>query len=124
MLQTHQDTFDKKSILSATADKGYYSAKNEKILASQNVEEIGFQRPSNVKKPRVKPLAPFRENALINRRAGIEPLIGHVKNKGQLGRSRMKFDRTIEASGYASILGFNLRQMIRYKTGKVTLEGA
>ena len=87
------------------------------------MDEIGIQRPSNIKKPRIKPLPAFRENELINRRAGVEPLIGHAKNKGQLGRSRMKNDRTIEASGYASVLGFNLRQTMRYKIGKIALEG-
>ena len=123
MLQAHHDAFDGISIKSATADKGYYATENEKILAKYQVDEIGIQRPSNIKKPRIKPLPAFRENELINRRAGVEPLIGHAKNKGQLGRSRMKNDRTIEASGYASVLGFNLRQTMRYKIGKIALEG-
>lgn len=30
----------------------------------------------------------------------------------------MKSGRTIEASGFASVLGFNLRQLIRYEAGK------
>ena len=50
---------------------------------------------------------------LNKRRAGIEPLIGHTKQGGQLGKSRMKNDRNIEASGYGAVLGFNLRQLIR-----------
>ena len=38
---------------------------------------------------------------------------------GQLRRSRMKIDETIKASGYASVLGFNLRQTIKVqKEGK------
>src|SRR3990167_1099220 len=112
MLNTHQDIFNE-SPFSASTDKGYYSAENEKIMAEHGVTEIGIQRPDNVKKSRVKPLPRYREDELIDRRAGIEPLIGHAKHKGQLGRSRMKSDKTIEASGFASILGFNLRQLIR-----------
>ena len=41
--------------------------------------------------------------------------IGNVKQGGQLGRSRMKSDGKIKASDYASVLGFNLRQMIKAK---------
>jgi len=122
MLKTHAETFENKQITSATTDKGYYSSKNEKIMAKHGVDEIGIQRPNNIKKPRIKPLPLFRENELIDRRAGIEPLIGHAKNRSQLGRSRMKNDTTIEASGFASILGFNLRQIIRYKMGNLKLE--
>lgn len=122
ILNTHQATFDETSIESASTDKGYYSAKNEKIMVQHGVTEIGIQRPHHIKKSRAKPLPLYREHELINRRAGIEPLIGHAKQKGQLGRSRMKSDKSIEASGYASILGFNLRQMIRYKLGKIQLE--
>lgn len=53
-----------------------------------------------------------RENELINRRSGIEPLIGHVKQRGQLDRSRMKSDQTIESSGFASILGFRQTRIL------------
>ena len=121
MLQTHAQTFDDKTIDSVATDKGYYSKKNEKLMLKHGVKEIGIQRPSNVKSERVSPLTKKREEALVDRRAGIEPLIGHAKNRSQLGRSRMKSDRAIEASGFASVLGFNLRQLIRYETGKISL---
>ena len=55
---------------------------------------------------------------LANRRAGIEPLIGHIKRGGQLGRSRMKKDASTKAAGYTAVLGFNLRQTKHYLTGK------
>lgn len=122
LLDTHQTIFNNTSIGSASTDKGYYSANNEKIMAQYGVTEIGIQRPHNIKKSKIKSLPQYREEELINRRAGIEPLIGHAKQKGQLGRSRMKSDRTTESSGFAAILGFNLRQLIRYKIGKITLE--
>jgi hypothetical protein len=122
MLDTHSNTFENKIINSATADKGYYSEKNEMIMAEYGINEIGIQRPVNVKQKKIHEMTQERENELINRRSGIEPLIGHVKQCGQLGRSRMKSDQTIESSGFASILGFNLRQMIRYKMGKIRLD--
>jgi IS5 family transposase len=49
---------------------------------------------------------------LRNRRAGIEPLIGHAKAFG-LGRSKMKSDQTTLASGYRAGMGFNLHQFLR-----------
>jgi hypothetical protein len=55
---------------------------------------------------------------LVDRRAGIEPLIGHAKHGGQLGQSRMKTDDTTLAAGYAAIGGFSLRQLIRHLLGK------
>ncbi len=121
MLKTHAETFNDQTIDSVATDKGYYSRKNEKLMLKHGVKEIGIQRPSNIKSERVFPLSRNRENELADRRAGIEPLIGHAKNRSQLGRSRMKSDRTIEASGFASVLGFNLRQLIRYETGKINL---
>ena len=55
---------------------------------------------------------------LADRRAGIEPLIGHAKQGGQLGQSRMKTDDTTLAAGYSAIGGFNLRQLLRLLLGK------
>ena len=74
-----------------------------------------MQQPVNVKTKNL-----LDDTKLINRRAGIEPLIGHTKQGGQLGRSRMKYDRTTESAGYAAVLGFNGRQLIRYLMGKAT----
>jgi len=45
-------------------------------------------------------------------------LIGHAKQGGQLGQSRMKPEETTLAAGYGAIGGFNLRQLIRPLLGK------
>lgn len=118
MFNEHQKTFDNESVHSFATDKGYFSKANEKFLDNNGVEDIAIQRPHNIKKPAIKSLTKEKEQLLSNRRSGIEPLIGHAKHGGQLGRSRMKSDETIEASGFTAILGFNLRQLIRYQTGK------
>lgn len=122
MLDAHTQTFDDKKIISAATDKGYYSVNNEKLMKNYGIDEIGIQRPTSVKNSKPYHLPRYREQELIDRRAGIEPLIGHAKHGGQLGRSRMKSDETIEASGFASILGFNLRQITRYATGKIAMK--
>ena len=113
IIQTHKSIFEKEKINSVGTDKGYYSKKNENLLVSEGVNEIAIQRPHNIKKAHPKPMTKEREEELVNRRSGIEPLIGHLKQGGQLGRSRMKSDKTIEASAYTSVLGFNMRQLIR-----------
>lgn len=115
IIEEYEKTFERSDINSVTTDKGYYSKKNEKLLFKKGVNEIGIQRPGNIKKPKQKPLTQEREEELVNRRSGIEPLIGHVKQCGQLGRSRMKSDQSVESSGYAAVLGFNMRQLIRHQ---------
>ena len=124
MIKEHENLFGKKRIKSLSTDKAYYSDKNERFLAKKGVEEIGIQRPGNIKKKHPKSLSRVCQEKLANRRSGIEPLIGHLKQGGQLGRSRMKSDKTIEDSGYTAVLGFNMRQLIRHQQGKVGRKAA
>ena len=48
-----------------------------------------------------------------------QPLIGQIKQNGQMGRSRMKSDETTKSAGYCAVFGFNLRQLTRYVAGEV-----
>ena len=66
---------------------------------------MGIQKPGSVEDD------PEQEK-LRRRRAGIEPLLGHVKRFG-LGRSKMKGDKNTHGSGFTSIMGFNLSQLER-----------
>jgi IS5 family transposase len=99
------------ALQSVSADKGYWSAKNQRELATLGVQS-GLQRPANIKNKQGVP-SPAVQELLRNRRAGIEALIGRTKHGGQLGKSRMKSDAATLAAGYASVFGFNLRQMSR-----------
>lgn len=124
MMQEYQNLFSGRRPESVSTDKGYYSRKNEKLLAIKGVVEIGIQRPHNIKAKHPRPLSAECQEQLINRRSGIEPLIGHIKHGGQLGRSRMKSDKTIECSGYTGVLGFNMRQLIRCQKAKIREKAA
>ena len=117
VIAEHQNLFGKNAIDSATADKGYYSSANEQLLLDAKVQEVGITRPSKIKKEKLHDDVTIER--LQNRRAGIEPIIGHIKHKGQLGRSRMKTDKGTLSAGYSAVLGFNLRQITRYQSGKV-----
>lgn len=107
-LKEHEQIFGKGVLKDVTADKGYYSAQNIRGTEVLGISALGIQRPCKIKD---KPTA---ENVvhLYNRRAGVEPLIGHVKEFG-LRRSKMKSDQATLSQGYRSVMGFNLHQMTR-----------
>ena len=115
----HQRLFGPGTLQSIATDKGYYAYENERMLEQAGVKDIYLPRPNRtLDAPPEKTPGPVRQ-FLHNRRAGIEPLIGHAKHGGQLGRSRMKSDETTKSAGYAAVLGFNLRQLTRYVAGEV-----
>ena len=114
MVKKHIELFQK-PIESISTDKGYYSKDNEKLALDFGIEKVGIQRPRRkLDKPPDNPATDDDQVMLANRRSGIEPLIGHLKRHWQMGRSRMKKDSATESSGYCSMLGFNLRQLMRY----------
>lgn len=93
------------------------------MFAKRNISaslDVAIQRPQRkLRDPPNNTITEERLTELINRRSGIEPLIGHMKKRWQLGRSRMKLDETTEASGFAAMLGFNLHQLLRNLGGQV-----
>ena len=107
---------------SVATDKGYYSYDNEQLFIKTGVTDIQLPRPERTldAPPETTPW-PIRK-LLHDRRAGIEPLIGHTKHGGQMGRSRKKSDESTKSAGYAALLGFNLRQLTRYASGEVRLK--
>jgi hypothetical protein len=118
MIGEHQHLFGAGTLHSCGTDKGYYSRANATYLRTvDGLTEIGLQQPGR-HPDRLSASEEETAVRLVNRRAGIEPLIGHAKHGGQLGQSRMKQDDTTLAAGYASIGGFNLRQLLRHLLGK------
>jgi transposase, IS5 family len=118
MVGVHQDLFGQGTLRSCGTDKGYYSGANRKYLeALEGLDEFCLQQPG-VDLTRLLEGEAEIHARLVNRRSGIEPLIGHAKHGGQLGRSRMKQDETTLAAGYGAVGGFNLRQLVRHLLGK------
>ena len=112
-LAEHGRIFGAGVLKAVGTDKGYYSANNIREVQQAGINADGIQRPRQVKdRPPEEVVRPLR-----NRRAGIEPLIGHVKAFG-LGKSKMKSDPTTLASGYRAVLGFNLHQLLRHLAAK------
>ncbi len=108
-IEEHRSIFGDHVLKAVGTDKGYYSLKNVRAAQKEGVDAEGIQRPQNVRdRPPQDVVLPLR-----NRRAGIEPLIGHLKEFG-LGKSTMKSDPTTLSSGYRSVMGFNLHQMLRH----------
>lgn len=112
VVDEYEACFVRGKINSIATDKGYYGINNVNRLIKKKIPLVGVQIPANTK-DNIALLSDEDKVILSNRRAGIEPLIGHTKQGGQLGKSRMKNDRNIESSGYAAVLGFNLRQFVR-----------
>jgi len=79
MINTHLQLFGEDTLESVAADKGYYSKKNENDLIKQGIVKYGLQKPG-VKRD-LSANEQLVETELINRRAGIEPLIGHIKHR-------------------------------------------
>jgi transposase, IS5 family len=118
MIAEHQRLFGAGVLTSAGTDKGYSSGANRQYLRSlKGLKEFCLQQPG-LDTRTLSERATETHARLVDRRAGIEPLIGHAKHGGQLGQSRMKTDDTTLAAGYAAIGGFNLRQLIRHLLGK------
>jgi len=107
ILEEYGEIFGEGTLESFGADKGYYSAKNKKLIQEKSIDPIGLQKPGI-------PLSSLTPEAIVlrDRRAGIEPLIGHAKNFG-LRKSRARSDTATLASGYRSVLGFNLHQFTK-----------
>ena len=101
IIMEHGAIFDERPLESVTTDKGYYSQANIKFVKAMTGNADGFQRPVNVKNQ----VEGHRKEELFNRRAGVEPVIGHAKKFG-LGDCRMKSDVATLASGYRSVTGF------------------
>lgn len=113
IVKEHEEIFGKGLLKNIATDKGYYSASNVREITALGILTDGMQRPRSIKN------APSGENVdhLHNRRAGVEPLIGHVKGFG-LQKSKMKSDTAMLSQGYRSVMGFNLHQLQR-KLAKV-----
>src|SRR5918992_2270351 len=102
MIVEHQHLFGKGVLKSLGTDKGYYSEANRRYLRwLEELEEFCLPQPG-LDSEHQSPNATAIQARLLDRRSGIEPLIGHAKQGGQLGKSRMKKDETTLAAGYAS----------------------
>ena len=112
MIRLHEELFGKEILQSFGADKGYYSQQNVEIVEDHGIKDSLIQQPGQTIPAG---LEGERDQSLVNRRAGIEPMIGHTKKGGQLGQSRMKSDQSTLSAGYTSILGVNLRQIMNFK---------
>jgi IS5 family transposase len=118
MIEEHQGLFGAGVLRSFGTDKGYYSGANRQCLRSvEGLEEFCLQQPG-LDPGSLSERDMITSRRLMDRRAGIEPLISQAKQGGQLGQSRMKTDDTTLAAGYGAMGGFNLRQLIRHLLGK------
>jgi len=124
MVAEHETLFGKDVLESCGVDKGYESPQNNQCLKDYKIPKNAIQKRNGTSET----LTPEELIAYTNRRAGIEPLIGHLKHGFGLDKSRMKSDRTTLASGYRSVTGYNLKNIIRFlekqESGVIDLHAA
>lgn len=118
MVEEHQRLFGEKKLKSGSWDKGYYKNSNKNYLDKLgSLKDFALQKPGQV----IEAISKEKQEEylrLVDRRSGVEPCIGHIKNGGQLKRSRMKSDESTLAAGYGAVTGYNLRMLIRHQLGK------
>jgi len=106
-LSLHQEVFGGAPKSLAT-DRGMWGQPNLELCLNAGIKKIAIQ-PNG----KARALVSQRDlQKLTRRRAGIEPRIAHLKNRG-LGRSRMKTDLGDLISGYRSALCYNLTHLMR-----------
>lgn len=98
----------KSDLESIAADRSYWSDDNINSVDSLGISEQAIH-PKGNKEWRVSDSNLVE--TFINRRAGIEPIIGHLKKLG-LGKSRMKTDIGTRAEGARSFIAFNIKKII------------
>lgn len=113
MVANHSQIFGQRVLQQIGTDKGYYSSRQIQNVSLMGINTDGVQRPARIKGGPLKDVV----LPLANRRAGIEPLIGHAKLFG-LAKSKMKSDRATHSSVYRCVMAFNLHQFVRHLTGK------
>lgn len=109
MVENHIQIFGSDALKDVGADKGYFTYANIKNISTMGINTDGIQRPANTKRKPPKDIT----DPLRDRRAGIEPLIGHLKSFG-LRKSKMKSDESTHSSVYRCTMGFNLHQLTRH----------
>ena len=93
---------------SLTGDQGFWSRPNLKICKEKEIEEIGISP-----RGRLNWLVDFEKiECLKSRRAGVEPIIGHIKRRG-LGKSKMKSDNGTKVEGQRAVLSLNLSRLAK-----------
>ena len=107
-LSLHSTAFDTMPSSYGT-DRAMCSIGNLELCLSAGVNKIAIQPKGQA--PALVGQQDLRE--LTNRRAGIEPRIGHLKIRG-LGTSRMKSDMGDLISGHRSALSWNLSLFMRH----------
>ena len=93
---------------SISADQAFWSRENIKACEDKKINEIGIA-PRGYKNWKIEE---SKIEAIATRRAKVEPIIGHLKQRG-MGRSKMKSDSMTRLDGQRSALSLNLSRMAR-----------
>ena len=115
IISVAEELFGRGSVKSFGADKGYYSKANLRYIQGMaGLEEHALQRPGISFDGCLFKEEKETYQRLVDRRSSVEGMIGHIKQGGQLRKSRMKSDEGTLSAGYAAVAGYNLRCLVRH----------
>jgi IS5 family transposase len=121
-IEHHQASFGEAPEM-ATADRGFFSAKNEREAEALGVEKVALPATGRLSKKRAKrQKEPWFKRAL-RWRAGCEATISHLKNPFSMRRASYKGERGFKRYVGWCVITKNLFSIARYKERKKRAEG-
>ncbi|HEX2696910.1 MAG TPA: ISNCY family transposase [Anaerolineales bacterium] len=107
----------------ATADRGFFSAENEREAEARGVEKVALPARGRLSKKRAKQQKERWFRRALRWRAGSERTISHLKNPFSMKRASYKGERGFKRFVGWCVISKNLFSIARYKERKKRTEG-
>ena len=113
-LKGHEESFERAPEM-ATADRGFYSAANEKLARERGVKRVALPARGKLSKSRQQLQKQRWFRRALRWRGGIEPAIATLKHRFAMARACYQGDRGFQRAVGWSVIANNLVMMARYK---------
>jgi IS5 family transposase len=113
-LEQHQSCFGRAPEM-ATADRGFFSARNERAAQKLGVKKVAIPAPGRLSRKRAQHQKQRWFRRALRWRAGIERTMSHLKHPFSMARARYKGDRGFQRYVGWSIITKNLFSIARWQ---------
>jgi IS5 family transposase len=113
-LEHHQSCFGRAPEM-ATADRGFFSARNEREAKKLGVKKVAIPAPGRLSRKRAQHQKQRWFRRALRWRAGIERTMSHLKHPFSMARARYKGDRGFQRHVGWSIITKNLFSIARWQ---------
>jgi transposase, IS5 family len=121
-IQHHQASFGEAPEM-ATADRGFFSAKNEREAEALGVEKVALPAQGRLSNSRVKRQKERWFKRALRWRAGCEATISHLKNPFSMRRATYKGEHGFQRYVGWCVITKNLFSIARFQERKKKTEG-